>query len=110
MLRGNLLWESSRMILPEHRRKLLEYREEVQRTTLYRRPDWDEQQLEEFQRILSWAIGEHRNVTLRYYTDDGPRQIEGIVTKIDAINGKILIVSENTKQFIDMREILTIIG
>lgn len=110
MQRGNLLWESSRMILPEHRRKVMEYRNEVKRKTLYQRPNWDEQQLEEFQRMLSWAIGEHRQVTLRYYTKDGPRQIEGMVIKIDTINGKILIQSTDTKEAINIKEILAITG
>lgn len=110
MQRGNLLWEGSRMILPEHRKRLLEYRDQVDRAAKYHRPSWDEQQLEEFQHLLSWAIGEEREVTLRYYTQYGPCEVAGRVKRIDSICKQILIDTTREKQWIKIEEILEING
>lgn len=110
MQRGNLLWESSRMILPEHRKKLLEYRDQAERAAKYRRPIWDEQQLEEFQFMLSWAIGENREVTLSYYTEHGPREVGGKVKKIDPLHHQILIDTGMGSQWVNINEILAING
>lgn len=110
MQRGNLLWEGSRMILPEHRSKLLQYRDETERAAKYRRPIWDEQQLEEFQHLLSWAIGEHREVTLRYYTDYGPCTITGTVRKIDPLRKRLLIETFTDGQWVNIADILEING
>ncbi len=110
MQRGNLLWEGSRMILPEHRKRLLDYRDQVERAAKYLRPVWDEQQLEEFQYLLSWAIGEDREVTLRYYTQYGPREVGGRVTKIDPLHKQIQVDTVTGRHWINIEEILEING
>ncbi len=47
---GNGLWESSRMMLPEHKEKLMIIRQDRNRIT---RIDLDEQTLEEYLRLLN---------------------------------------------------------
>jgi|SRR5690606_3913028 len=65
--RGNVLWESSRMFLPEHREQLLARRKEKERVE---KPILDEQQQEEVNRVISEAIVEGCQVTITYY-DEG---------------------------------------
>jgi catalase (peroxidase I) len=43
---SNLLWESSRMILPEHKERILSHRDEVRRGGRRERPVMDEQEWE----------------------------------------------------------------
>ncbi|MDP0941904.1 YolD-like family protein, partial [Klebsiella quasipneumoniae] len=49
MQRGNNLWEGSRMFLPEHKQALLKWQKEQEKQT---KPELDEQQLEEMNRML----------------------------------------------------------
>ncbi|NGP44752.1 YolD-like family protein [Bacillaceae bacterium SIJ1] len=58
--RGNLLWEGSRMFLPEHKRALLEHRKTISQPDPPHPPD--EQQLEAWHYIVDEAIATGRTV------------------------------------------------
>ena len=62
--RGNMLWEGSRMFLPEHREQLLARRKAKARIE---KPVLDEQQQEEVNRTVTEALVEGFPVMITYY-------------------------------------------
>ncbi|MFK4997714.1 YolD-like family protein [Bacillus sp. N9] len=59
----NLLWESSRMMLPEHRDQLLKERKKQEE---FHPPILDEQQLEEINIAITQSFERKRAVTISY--------------------------------------------
>lgn len=76
---SNLLWEGSRMMLPEHKEAIIaQYDQEL----VKRKPQLDEQKLEEISIIIQESY-QHNiaiNLTVYDYEED---QYSGIVTYID---------------------------
>jgi DNA-binding winged helix-turn-helix (wHTH) protein len=62
--------------------------------------------IEEMNRILQIAYSENRDLIITYYRDGYLHKIEGIVERIDQINGKIKIrsVSIKLRDIIDIEE------
>ncbi|WP_010630355.1 YolD-like family protein [Sporolactobacillus vineae] len=71
---SNMRWESSRMILPEHVQALRQHLHTLQKTD---RPQLDEQEMAEINRMLRIAAEEGRAVTVRYYKDGFIRAVHG---------------------------------
>lgn len=80
--RKNLLWESSRMFLPEHRQSLLNQRKETER---FLPPELDEQQLEEFSYLLQEAFEQEQPILVTYVGDYEAEQFCGFIDKIDPL-------------------------
>lgn len=78
--RGNLLWEGSRMFLPEHREQLLAKRRSRQE---FRMPELDEDWMTEMGRKLSDAWTNRTPVTIIYGTRYETQQCTGIIRQID---------------------------
>jgi hypothetical protein len=78
LVRGNLLWESSRMMLPEHREQLLERRSRLEDTPM---PELDEQQCEQ----LDAAFRTHQPVRLTVHDGRKRRTLTGVVRKLDLL-------------------------
>lgn len=99
--RGNLLWESSRMFLPEHREQLLEQRRSKKG---YQPPELDEQRLEEMNQMLEEALHNDRVVIVSY----AQGEFYGFVEEIAPHTSSILVVDgEHRKRFLS-QEILDI--
>lgn len=79
-LEGNGLWESSRMILIEHKDRILD---DAQQQELRRRPELDPQALDELQQIFIQSIEEHSAITLTLFDPEGDRTARGIVMMVD---------------------------
>ncbi|HHU18745.1 MAG TPA: YolD-like family protein [Bacilli bacterium] len=77
---SNLLWESSRMMLPEHKALLREH--EASRDKK-QRPSYDEQFLTDLVYQIETAFIENRMIKLTYYEDEAYHERTG---KIIAIN------------------------
>jgi hypothetical protein len=82
----NLLWESSRMMLPEHKERIIGHRESLKRKA---RPVLDEQEMEELALRIGESLETGRPVTLRLYGDLADREETGVVTKVDPQTGRI---------------------
>lgn len=85
--RGNLLWEGSRMILPEHREALREHRRDSFRQT---RPVLDDQQREQIDRAIRYSYANHAPIEIAVFGDFGNVRMTGIVTRIDRDSLRIL--------------------
>lgn len=64
--RNNMLWESSRMILPEHKERIRSRRDEARRGGKRGRPELDEQRLEELQAAINEAIATRQPVSVAH--------------------------------------------
>jgi len=87
--RGNLLWEGSRMFLPEHREQLLERRRSRRE---YHIPELDEEWLTGINRALSDSLAYGKAITIEYITKYETQLATGIVRQIDPYNGWVKLV------------------
>lgn len=79
--RTNILWESSRMFLPEHREAILKQRKEA---TRFVPPELDEQVLEEMSYTLQEALELEQPVLVAYASEYEALQFCGFIDKIDS--------------------------
>jgi len=87
--RGNLLWEGSRFMLPEHRAALERHNKEKLKVP---KPELDEQQLQLFERVIRVARIEKTFLTFTYWEDGYFKSIEGKVRYINIQDKKIHII------------------
>ncbi|MFC0271480.1 YolD-like family protein [Metabacillus herbersteinensis] len=89
--RGNIKWTS--MMLPEHVKLLRDWSEE----DFYQvKPEIDEQQLEQFNELICFAMEENLELVFTYYKDHSFHSSSGHVHYIDPIHQSIRIVSQET--------------
>ncbi|WP_375103752.1 YolD-like family protein [Paenibacillus sp. RS8] len=103
-LEGNGLWESSRMMLPEHKVRILrdEY-EQLRRE----KPEIDSQEWELIDLALYHSMEDHAPVTLKLFDPFNERIAKGIVMKVDRELKRIkLRWSEEDWDWIEMSEII----
>ncbi|AHD06040.1 YolD-like family protein [Paenibacillus larvae] len=93
-LTGNGLWESSRMMLPEHREQLLEQRRELKK---HAKPLLDEQRLEELSTILNYALATKHKVRFTVYDVYEDQHIAGVLIKYDPLTRSLGVISEANK-------------
>ncbi|WEG14369.1 YolD-like family protein [Pullulanibacillus sp. KACC 23026] len=79
---SNLMWESSRMMLPEHREQFLEHRRDLRKNSL---PVLDEQEREQLDRALLQAFDTQSNIALTLFN---PYQNEVWYGRILALNSR----------------------
>ncbi|WP_059043899.1 YolD-like family protein [Paenibacillus rubinfantis] len=78
-LEGNGLWESSRMMLPEHKETIIRKRIEEGRK---RRPELDPQEAELIERAIAEAFRERRRITLRIWGEYEDTELNGGVVTV----------------------------
>lgn len=88
----NMMWESSRMMLPEHKERILGHRETLGRKE---RPVLDEQEAEAMARRIGEALASGEPVTLTLFGDLVDRKETGVVAKIEPQRGRIRLVTED---------------
>ncbi|ALS21571.1 MULTISPECIES: YolD-like family protein [Paenibacillus] len=76
----NILWESSRMMLPEHKEQLLRHRRELGRQE---KPTLDEQRLEELGQTLGIALHEDAALRLTLYDNGERKSIDCTILQAD---------------------------
>lgn len=79
-LEGNGLWEGSRMIMPEHKARILD---DAQMEEIRTKPELDPQALEEIQRILAKSIEDHSPIILTLFDPVDDKRLRGIVMRVD---------------------------
>lgn len=87
-LEDNGLWESCRMILPEHKLRMQENRKELNRR---QRIELDEQAWEDISRAVGESLQQRRLITLKMYHEYEELQIIGVVHQIDPIKKRFLV-------------------
>lgn len=89
--RGNKLWEGSRMFLPEHKQALLKWQKEQEKQA---KPELDEQQLEEMNRMLISACRLRVPVTVRFFEAGNFLTATGTITKFRPLEKKLELAGE----------------
>jgi len=88
---SNLLWESSRMILPEHKERIRTRRDQARRGGRRERPELDEQEWELIQEAVAQSLHERVPVRLRMYDPFEDCIVEGIVEQVDPVRRRIRV-------------------
>ncbi|WP_127532726.1 YolD-like family protein [Paenibacillus kobensis] len=79
-LTGNGFWESSRMMLPEHKKALVEMRKEERRRI---RPNIDFDEAEAIAAAVSKSFMDQTEVTIQIYDPFNERSETGVVERVD---------------------------
>jgi len=87
-LQGNGLWESSRMMLMEHRDAIINRSMELKHKQM---PIVDEQKQEEINRILLQAFQEKMEIKISYFHEREFATVTGMITHLDAVKQRIKI-------------------
>ena len=90
----NLLWESSRMILPEHKERIRLRREEARHGGRRERPVLDEQEAEMINEAIMRSLHERVPVRLRMYDPFEELIVEGVVERVDQVLKRIRVDGE----------------
>ncbi|MFZ7753794.1 YolD-like family protein [Bacillus velezensis] len=87
----NVMWESSRMMLPEHREQLLAKKRKERE---FRPPELSEEQLNDMNRIIAASIEEDRAISVTYASARGPRRFWGWVKQVRHDEKRLKIIND----------------
>jgi hypothetical protein len=79
-LEANGIWESSRMIIPQHKEAAIRQMTEIKR---FPRPTLDEQEIALISEALMKSAAYLKSITLTMYSEYEPRIITGVVSSFD---------------------------
>ncbi|EFM12977.1 YolD-like protein [Paenibacillus curdlanolyticus YK9] len=97
-LQGNGLWESSRMMLPEHKLELIN----SAKTAGVRLPiELDEHEWERIARAMSESLQLRKPIALRMYHAYEESKVIGMIDRIDSFRGRFMVDGE----WFDIRQI-----
>lgn len=99
----NVMWESSRMVIPEHKNALLRHYQERNRRE---RPEIDEQSFEEIGRMIQEAAETGRLIQLNVYDPYQDVKVIGQVQMIDQYQQRIRIAHDHKKTWVPFTDIL----
>jgi len=101
----NLRWESSRMMLPEHREQILEEKRKEQEFTP---PILDDDQLQEINRMIAKSIEQERAVAITYAEKYGTAKFLGWIQKVNMIEGWLKIINDEDTLRLSFEHILRV--
>lgn len=79
-LTGNVMWESSRMIIPEHRKAIVE---QMNSLKYQEKRELDESELERLSYLFHESLFKGISLSLEIYGLRENEKVEGIIEKID---------------------------
>ncbi|WP_127534300.1 YolD-like family protein [Paenibacillus kobensis] len=90
-LQGNGLWESSRMMLPEHKAEIVS----SAKAAKYRQPsELDEHEWEQISRAVAESMELRQPIALRMYHPYEETKVIGTVERIDHYRGRFMVDGE----------------
>jgi hypothetical protein len=104
-LEDNGFWESSRMMLPQHKEQLLK-----QQTNDHKRarPVLDDQEQELLSKSIGDALTSKSIVTVTVFGDFEDRQLTGVITKVDPYERTIQIRCSSGLEVVPMADVLKV--
>lgn len=88
---SNIRWESSRMVLPEHRESLIYRNHESKRKT---KREFDEQYMQEIGNTLAEAHRTRTPVNVRMFDEYEDIRVIGVIDRLDAVNKRYMVDGE----------------
>jgi hypothetical protein len=104
-LRGNGLWESSRIILPEFREAQINHRRSLKVRV---KPELDEQRVEELSAAIAEAIMSGEETSVTTFGEYGDKTMVGVFLKIDPVERVIRLRMRADTVQISLEEIINI--
>jgi hypothetical protein len=103
-LEKNGMWESSRMMLPEHKTAALsrDHVQFIQRT----KPTLHEDEYEIIAAAIGQSMSNREPITINTFGNIGDNAHKGVVTRFDQMNKRVRIDTEDDWEWIDMRDIV----
>ncbi|MDB5054427.1 MAG: hypothetical protein JWM44_2477 [Bacilli bacterium] len=105
-LEKNGMWESSRMMLPEHRETILEQNRALKKKV---KPDLEEQQQEEVARAIGVSMWLSMPMTFVLFDELQNREIIGTAIKIDTLTRKVKLTGSDGEEWVDFSDIIRIL-
>jgi len=102
---SNLLWEGSRMMLPEHKLEIVNHRDGFKR---WEKPELDEQEIEDIVHKIGESLEYKSEITLTLYGEYGNRQETGYVVRVDERRTRVLLQAPDRDEWIEFREIISV--
>ena len=99
----NLMWESSRMMLPEHKTLIQKKKQEQKQK---KKPLLDEQELELFSNRLCAAYLNNQAVRLELFDTYQNRHLDGRIAKIDRLYSRLKLQTASEQQWILFEDIV----
>lgn len=90
-LEGNGMWESSRMMLPEHIVRLNQLAHDQKKR---QRIDLDEQEWESVSQAVGASLQHRKEITLRMFHPLEELTVVGIVDRVDQLKGRFMVDGE----------------
>lgn len=104
-LQGNGLFESSRMMLPEHKEAYLEHQAKLDKKS---RAPLDEQEVERLSRIIAESLQFQREVTVVLVEEAEERNLTGRVIKIDQQRGIVKLAQGGDAVWVKVADVIDI--
>jgi len=102
-LEKNGQWESSRMMLPEHREAILEQNRSLKKRV---KPDMDEQVQEEILRAIGVSMWLFLPMTFVLFNEVVDHELTGIAIKIDTTNHMVRVSGTQDESWIRFSDIV----
>ncbi|WP_027415930.1 YolD-like family protein [Aneurinibacillus terranovensis] len=104
-LQENGLFESSRMMLPEHKEAYIRHQQNLQKKKL---PLLDEQEIDRLSYLIAHSMLTGKKITVTLFDDFEERKISGKIHNIDQQKGTIKLSNEMGRNLISFHEIINI--
>ncbi|HUC92130.1 MAG TPA: YolD-like family protein [Paenibacillus sp.] len=85
---SNLLWEGSRMMLPEHKERHVRHRKDLNRRE---RVELDESEWERIGRMMAESVQRGVVLHIKLFDEYEERELTGAVDKVDRSRGRFLV-------------------
>lgn len=99
----NLMWESSRMMLPEHKQVLRAHQKELKKQV---KPILDEQQIMLFSEQLAEARYFKKTIKIKVFDPYQTLYVSGKVMKVDQLEQRIKLVTIDGINWVSLDEIM----
>ncbi|MGO4543213.1 YolD-like family protein [Paenibacillus sp. 2TAB23] len=90
-LEGNGMWESSRMMLPEHKVRLNQLTEDEKKR---QRIDLDEQEWVIISQLVEDSLKHRQLIKLQMFHETEELEVSGIVDRVDQLKGRFMVDGE----------------
>ncbi|MEK5181333.1 YolD-like family protein [Paenibacillus odorifer] len=102
-LEANGLWEGSRMIMPEHKVRILD---DALNEETRKKPDLDPQALVEISQALAQSLEDCSPITLTLFGEFEDKSIHGIVMRVDRQHGQIKFRHDDDWDWIKVKDVV----
>ncbi|WP_336775320.1 YolD-like family protein [Paenibacillus sp. MMO-58] len=104
-LSGNGLWESSRMMLPEHKERINQHMKELTRK---KRPTLHEDEWEIILNNIGESLYERKTLEIHLFDPYGDRILTGVVSDVAYHLKRFKVEEEGASEWVDFRELVSV--